>query len=94
MLKPFGYTVSNFKIKKFSLLISHWVKCGDVHQTISDGKLCMLIEIVTFLFKMFASHYCVDFFHIFSMISLMLKLVSAFPTYCLLHKKHSIKYTT
>ena len=28
----------------------------------------MFVEIVAFLLKMFASHYCVDFFHIFSMI--------------------------
>ena len=28
----------------------------------------MLVEIVAFLLKMFASHYCFDFFHMFSMI--------------------------
>ena len=65
----------------------------------------MFVEIKALLLKIFANHYCINFLHIFQIIilstfftssqllfRLILKLVSAVPTYCFLHKMHSIKY--
>ena len=53
----------------------------------------MFVEIMAFLMKIFASHYCISFFHIFSMIiqSYIKACFCLSYILCLLHKMHSIK---
>ena len=69
VLKPFGYNVSNFRIQKFYLLVSHQV------------RVFLNLELfVSWSFEW--------------LFSLILKLIPAFPTFCLLHKMPSIKYIT
>ena len=65
MLKPYGFSISDFRIQKFSILISRWVRVSldlEVFVNWIDGKFGTFVEIIAFFLKMFGSHYYVDFF--------------------------------
>ena len=82
LLKPFRYSVSNFKIEKFSLLISRWV------------RVSLNLEVfVNWSTKLWLSCWkCFQVITASTLFSLILKLVSAFPTHCLLYKMLFIIY--
>ena len=91
MLKPFGYSVSDFRIQKFSLSISRWVRVYFdldvfVAWSIMVNFACLLKLCVSCwkcLQAIIASTFFTSFRRLFS---LLLKLVSDVPTHCLLHK--------
>ena len=68
MLKTFGYGVTNLKTQKFSLSISCWVRVSLDLEAFVNWSIMVNFAYLLKLFKMFTSHYCVDFFHNFSMI--------------------------
>ena len=99
MLKPSGYSVSNFRIQKFSLLISCWMRVSlalvvFLNWSIMVNFACLLklwLSCWKCLQAVIVSTFSKSFRWLFS---LMLTLVSAFPTNYLLNKTHSIKYIT
>ena len=99
MLKSFGYSVSNFRVQKFSLLTNRWVRVSldlevFVNWSIMTNFACLL-KLCLFYWKCLQVIIALTFFTSFWWIfSLILKLVSPFATCCLLHKMHSIKYIT
>ena len=62
------FRASNFRIQKVSLLISGWVRVYfdflSCSLNVDYGKFYVFEEIMVFLFKIFAGHYCVGIFHI------------------------------
>ena len=92
-------TLSNFRIQNFSFLLSCWVRVSldlkvFVNWSIMVNSACLLklwLFYWKFLKVIIASTFFTPFWLSFI---LVLKLVSAFPTYCLLHKMNSIKYKT
>ena len=99
MLKSFGYSASNFRVQKFSLLTNHWVTFSldlevFVNWSIMTNFTCLL-KLWLFYWKCLQIIIALTFFTSFWWIfSLILKLVSPFATCCLLHKMRSIKYIT
>ena len=97
MLKPFGYSVSNFRMQRFSLSIGYWMRISLDLEVFDNWSImvnfaCLLklwLSCWICLQTIIASTFSTSFWW-FS--SLMSKLVSTFPTSCLLHKMHSMKY--
>ena len=97
MLKPFGYSVSNFRMQRFSLSIGCWMKISldlevFVNWSIMVNFACLLklwLSCWICLQTIIASTFSTSFWWLFGLMS---KLVSAFPKSCLLHKMHSMKY--
>ena len=94
---PRGCNVSGFLIQKFSFSISLWRKMffwfGVICKLIYDEWLCVFVclNVISFL-EVFVSSYDIRFFHVLRwLFSVILKRVSDFPTYCFLHKVHSIR---
>ena len=91
--------LNRVKIQKFSLSISRWVRVPldlevFVNWSIMVNFACLLkfwLICWKYLQTIIASTFFTSFRWLFSHI---LKLVSAFPTYCLLHEMHPIKYIT
>ena len=71
MLKPYGYSVANFRIQVISFdkaLSERFFTFGSVRELIDNGKFCMFVEIMAFLLEIFASDYCVNYFQILWMV--------------------------
>ena len=99
MLNLFGYSVYNFKIQNLSFLISHWIRVSlelkvFVYWSIMVN-FAFLLKLWLSCWKCFQAITALTFFTSLRWwFSLILKLVSAFPLYCLLRKVHSSKYIT
>ena len=98
-MEPFGYSVSDFRIQKFSLSLSRWARVSlDLEVFVNLTRIVhfeCLLKLWLSCWKCLQAIIASTFFTFFRwLFSLILKLVSTFPTYCLLHKIHSIKYMT
>ena len=99
VLKPFGYNVSNFRIQKFYLLVSHQVRVFLNLELFVSWSITVnfayLLKLRLSCWKCLQAIIASTLFTSFEwLFSLILKLIPAFPTFCLLHKMPSIKYIT
>ena len=93
MLKPFGYSASNFKISKFSYWISSWVTVSLDLEVFVNWSIMVnfgcLLKLWLSCWKRLQAIIASTFFSFFDDYSVLM-FVSAFARHCLLHELHQI----